>query len=185
MHIYYYSIATHCGVILSVIGTVSLLFSMYNYLLINCGNGRSSRNVNIWKICCWVETIILFGTGFAEGILILLYSDYLYFEVSVWYLLLLCICAVVDISGHLTFLLIINMCCSTNKNLQKTSQPVFYPARFKQQNDEEKLGKENLQNTIPQVNEREINLEKEVVFPSYCLSEKRIKEVSVTGYCVN
>jgi hypothetical protein len=132
--------------------------------------------VSIWKICCWVETIILFGTGFAEGILILLYSDYLFFEVSVWYLLLLCICAVVDISGHLAFLFIIIMCCNKNRVLPKTSEPVFYPARSKKRNVEEKLDKENRNSIKPQFKESGMELETEIGVPPYCLSGESIQE---------
>ena len=107
MHIYYYSLATHSGIILSVIGIVLVLYSMYNYLLINPDQDRRIRNTKIWKVFCWIETVVLFGTSFAEGILILLYSKFLYFEVSIWYLLALCICAIVDISAHLLFLFLI------------------------------------------------------------------------------
>ena len=107
MHIYYYSLATQSGILLSVIGIVLVLYSMYNYLLINPDQDRRIRNTKIWKVFCWIETVVLFGTSFAEGILILLYSKFLYFEVSIWYLLALCICAIVDISAHLLFLFLI------------------------------------------------------------------------------
>ena len=113
MHIYWYSLATNCGVILSVIGIFLLLFSVYNYLLINGCQGTIHRNIIIWKVCCWIETTVLFGTAFAEGILILLYSNFLYFDVPIWYLLALCICAIIDIAGHLLFLLLIS-CCHTH-----------------------------------------------------------------------
>ena len=121
MHIYYYSLATNCGVILSVIGIFLLLFSMYNYLLINGCQGTRHRNIIIWKVCCWIETTVLFGTGFAEGILILFYSNFLYYDVPIWYLLALCICAIIDISGHLICLLLISCCHTHFKNDSITS----------------------------------------------------------------
>ena len=119
MHIYYYSLATHSGIVLSAIGIVFVLYSMYNYLLVNIGQKKFNRNIVIWKVFCWIETIILFGTSFAEGILILLYAKFLYFEVSIWYLLALCICAVIDISVHLLLLFLLP--CCLNKRIEPES----------------------------------------------------------------
>ena len=123
MHIYYYSLAARNGIVLSIIGIFLLIFSLYNYLLIcGCTNQIKCRNIYIWKICCWIETGILFGSGFAEGILILLYSNVLYFEVSIWHLLALCVFAIIDISAHLMFLLLISCCYNvTVKDIEETS----------------------------------------------------------------
>ena len=119
MHIYYYSLATHSGIVLSAIGIVFVLYSMYNYLLVNIGHEKFNRIIVIWKVFCWIETIILFGTSFAEGILILLYAKFLYFEVSIWYLLALSICAVIDISVHLLLLFLLP--CCLNKRIEPES----------------------------------------------------------------
>ena len=126
VHIYYYSLVTNSGIVLSVIGIVFVLYSMYNYLIVNLNQQKLHRRISIWKIFCWIETIILFGTSFAEGILILLYSKFLYFEVSIWYLLALCIGAIVDISGHLLLLFIIP--CYLNKMIETKKSPSYSSA---------------------------------------------------------
>ena len=133
MHIYYYSLVTNSGIVLSVIGIVFVLYSMYNYLIINLNQQKLHQKISIWKIFCWIETIILFGSSFAEGILILLYSKFLYFEVSIWYLLALCIGAIVDISGHLLLLFLIPCCVS--KMVETKKIPPYHPSAIEKRID--------------------------------------------------
>ena len=132
MHIYYYSLVTNSGIVLSVIGIVFVLYSMYNYLIVNLKQQKLHRKISIWKIFCWIETIVLFGTSFAEGILILLYSKFLYFEVSIWYLLALCIGAIVDISGHLLLLFLIP--CCLKKMIESKQSPSYHPSAIETRN---------------------------------------------------
>lgn len=123
MHIYYYCLATERGIILCIIGILLLVLSLYNYLLL-CGfkQGANQLCIYIWKICCMVELLFLVGTGFAEIILIVLYKKYLYIDISNWYLFPLCVCATLDVLGHILFLVL--MCCCT-KNLQTVNKNIF------------------------------------------------------------
>ena len=115
---------------------------MYNYIIVNLNQQKLHRRISIWKIFCWIETIVLFGTSFAEGILILLYSKFLYFEVSIWYLLALCIGAIVDISGHLLLLFLIP--CCLNKMIETKKNPSYHPSALEKRNDSPpKTAKEN------------------------------------------
>ena len=123
MHIYYYCLATERGIILCIIGILLLVLSLYNYLLL-CGFKQEVNKVRIyiWKICCMVELLFLVGTGFAEIILIVLYKKYLYIDISNWYLFPLCVCATLDVLGHILFLVL--MCCCT-QNLQTGNRNIF------------------------------------------------------------
>ena len=116
IHVYYYNLSTYSGSIPTAIGMVLFLLSLYNYFLISGRQQTKRWCINVWKICCWFETMVLLGTAFAEGILILLYSDVLYFDVPFWCSVVFYVCSITDILGHL-FFLSLAVCC--DKVLQK------------------------------------------------------------------
>ena len=123
MHIYYYCLATESGIILCIIGILLLVLSLYNYLLLSGFKQEVNQiRIYIWKICCMVELLFLVGTGFAEIILIVLYKKYLYLDISNWYLFPLCVCATLDVLGHILFLVIMSY---RIENLQTDNRNMF------------------------------------------------------------
>ena len=57
MHIYYYSLVTNSGIVLSMIGIVFVLYSMYNYLIVNLNQQKLYRKIYVWKIFCWIKKL--------------------------------------------------------------------------------------------------------------------------------
>ena len=124
MHIYYYNLSTHSGIIPTIIGIILFVFSLYNYCLVSGRQRAERRYIFIWKICCLVETLILLGTSSAEYILILLYSYVLFFEVPLWCSLTFYVCAIIDVAGHMGFLALVTFCDKIIKKHNNTSVPL-------------------------------------------------------------
>ena len=85
------------------IGVTAFLFSLYNYFLLYGAIKKVERYIYIWKICCGIETVVLFGVTLAENIVIIIHSNLIVFDAPFWCSIMFYIGTIVDVVGHICF----------------------------------------------------------------------------------